>query len=100
MAHGTERIWISKMPENTDLVKSVVDGPVELFGRVGGEHEHELVRLLSGTVEKCVEGGAEVLGDLFGAPLAEERVGLVNKEDQALAGSLGPVEHLSERLNG
>ena len=85
------------MTINTDLVEPVVDGPVELFGRVGGEHEHELVGLLSGAVEERVEGGAEVLGNLLRAALAQERVGLVDKEDQALPGSLRPIEHLNER---
>ena len=81
----------------TDLVEPVVDGPVELFGRVGGEHEHKLVGLLSGPVEKCVESGAEVLRDLLGAALAEERVGLINKQDQALSGSLCPIKYLDGR---
>ena len=79
---------------DADLVQPVIDGPVELFGRVGGEHQHELVGLLSGPVEERVEGGAEVLRDLLRAALAQEGVGLVDKEDQALPGSLGPIEHL------
>ena len=78
----------------TNLVEPVVDGPIELFGRVGSEHQHELVGLLSGPVEERVEGRAEVLRDLLRAALAQEGVGLVDKEDQALPGSLGPIEHL------
>ena len=58
---------------------------------VGCEDNHEVSALVAGPEEQRVERPAEPLAHLIAAS-SEERVGLVDEEQQALAAALGPVK--------
>jgi hypothetical protein len=58
----------------------------------------DAIRLVVSPVQERVEGGAHVLADGLGAALAEECVGLVHEEEEALARRRGPVEDLGANI--
>ncbi|GIX62102.1 inositol-pentakisphosphate 2-kinase isoform X1 [Babesia caballi] len=78
------------------LVHAVEHGPVEHLALVGGEDEAELLALGARVVEEGGERVPHVLGHAVGgrSPLAQEGIGLVNEEDQAPLGLLGPLKEL------
>ncbi|RNA05723.1 Zinc transporter [Brachionus plicatilis] len=77
-----------------NLIQAIIDGIVKLLGLIARQNKHELVGLLAGPVQKGVEGGAQVLADLFVSSLSQERVCLVHKEEEAASAGGRPVEHL------
>mmetsp|Transcript_36124 Transcript_36124/g.93828 ORF Transcript_36124/g.93828 Transcript_36124/m.93828 type:complete len:381 (+) Transcript_36124:171-1313(+) len=75
------------------LVHAVQDGGVEVAGPVGGQDHHKVARLVARSVQHRVEGAAQALAHAL-VPPAQERVGLVNEEQQAGWGGLRPVKDL------
>mmetsp|Transcript_29150 Transcript_29150/g.74374 ORF Transcript_29150/g.74374 Transcript_29150/m.74374 type:complete len:643 (+) Transcript_29150:224-2152(+) len=90
------RAWQPKLQR---LVHAVQHGIIQVTRPVGGNDHHEIPGLVAGTEQQRVQSTAQALAHLVAAP-PQERVRLVDEEQQAAARALRPVKRLVQLRDG